>query len=70
MKIHSVVKVEDQCLHLRIGTNLNVSTVVNINIPRNNVGNFIGAHMIYPLAVSNEEDQVVIGAVASLVKTI
>lgn len=55
---------------LKTGTNLNVSIVIGIDILRNSVGNFMGAHMIYPLADSSEEDQVVVGAVAGLEVTV
>lgn len=42
----------------------------HIDIPRNNVENFMGAHMIYPLAVSSVDDRLVVGEVASLGVTI
>lgn len=70
MEIHGVVVVEDQYPHLKTGTNLNVSTVVSIDILRNKVRNFMGAHMIYLLVDSIEEDPVVVVAVAGLEVTV
>lgn len=61
MEILGVVVMEEHRLNLRIEKKSNVSTVVGIDIPKSSVGNFMDAHMIFPLAVISVEDLVMVG---------